>query len=576
MFAARRTIVGSKTWTCCRCRLLSTATERRPSLKLPIFPARTRFAPSPTGYLHLGSLRTALFNYLTAKATGGQFILRVEDTDKKRTVEDAESMLYKDLKWAGLQWDEGPDIGGLYGPYKQSERTSLYQSHAKKLLDSGHAYRCFCSPERLNNLAKERSDLGLPTDYDRMCTNISMAEADERSTKMESHVVRLKMPDVAPVYNDLVYGPIGQRRKTEKSQLLRAGQWSSYEDPVLIKSDGLPTYHLANVVDDHHMRITHVIRAVEWMPSTPKHMVLYKAFDWEPPTFAHVGLLLDDSRQKLSKRGLASDIRGFERDGFFPEALLNFVALFGWSHRLGDDFINLQELVKNFDLKFTKGNTIASPLKLFHLQGRYAEKYIKEGGKEYESMIDRLHTVVAKHLAECPENQVWTDNKLRDRIAAILRLDAANYTTPNEFFARLSPLFCSQPRKEWESHPEDHVLKDNMDTIVNSFKEVSCQRWSEANLKDVLSQMTSALEAKWDGNGDVAYDLDPTAGKRRMSIVKSFLRWALFGGRSGPTLMVMMNVLGRDLSLQRIEDAAAQLDTIVPETVRTSAETLGM
>ena len=174
------------------------------------------------------------------------------------------------------------------------------------------------------------------------------------------------------------------------------------------------------------------------------------------------------------------------------------------------------------------------------------------------------------HRSEC-RNQVWPNNELRDRIAVILRLDAAKYTTPNEFFARLSPLFCSQPRREWESHPEDHILKDNMDTIVNSFKRVSCQQWSEANLKDVLPQMASALEAKWDGDGDLAYDLDPTAGKRRMSIVKYFLRWALFGGRSGPTLMVMMNVLGRDLSLQRIEDAAAQIDTIVPETAGTSA-----
>merc|ERR1712093_812523 len=254
-------------------------------------PARTRFAPSPTGYLHLGSLRTALFNYLVAKATGGQFLLRIEDTDQKRTIPDAEARLFEDLEWAGIEWDEGPKIGGPFGPYKQSQRTALYREHAEKLLESGNAYRCFCTPDRLFNLAQHRAKLGLPPDYDRACTHVPKDESDDRASKGESHVVRLKVPDRYPVYNDLVYGLVRQRgdfTSIPRSQGKGLGAFGSFDDPILLKSDGFPTYHLANVVDDHLMEITHVIRGSEWMSSTPKHLAMYQAFGWEPPAFAPV------------------------------------------------------------------------------------------------------------------------------------------------------------------------------------------------------------------------------------------------------------------------------------------------
>ncbi|KAL8694491.1 MAG: hypothetical protein Q9224_003565 [Gallowayella concinna] len=232
--------------------------DRHVSQQLPSSPARTRFAPSPTGYLHLGSLRTALFNYLLAKATGGQFLLRIEDTDKKRTIPDAEERLCNDLRWAGLQWDEGPGIGGPYGPYRQSERTALYQEHAEKLLQSGHAYRCFCSSEKLNELARRRANLGLPSDYDRTCGGIPREQSDERASAGDPFVVRLRVPSEPPEYIDLVYGSVGKPNHDKKAHNL--GE-ALYEDPVLLKGDGLPTYHLANVVDDHHMEITHVVRA---------------------------------------------------------------------------------------------------------------------------------------------------------------------------------------------------------------------------------------------------------------------------------------------------------------------------
>ncbi|KNG45808.1 glutamyl-trna synthetase [Stemphylium lycopersici] len=244
------------------------AKEQKANTALPTFPARTRFAPSPTGYLHLGSLRTALFNYLLAKRTGGQFLLRIEDTDQKRTIADAEQRLLDDLRWAGLEWDEGPEVGGPYGPYKQSERSDLYRQHAHSLLESGNAYRCFCSSERLNALAEHRHKLGIATDYDRTCAPLSKEESDDRASRGEAHTIRLKVPEQYPTYKDLIYGtfrPLKRRGHVTET---------AYEDPILLKSDGLPTYHLANVVDDHLMKITHVIRGSEWMPSTPKHIAM--------------------------------------------------------------------------------------------------------------------------------------------------------------------------------------------------------------------------------------------------------------------------------------------------------------
>jgi glutamyl-tRNA synthetase len=267
-------------------------------------------------------------------------VLRIEDTDRKRTLPDAEQRLYEDLSWAGLEWDEGPQIGGPYGPYRQSERSELYQEHTDKLLQSEHVYRCFCPADRLNSLAHERNKIGLATEYDRTCARLSREESDERASKGESYVVRLKVPEVYPEFEDLVYGKVGKNLRPPR----RSGD--GYEDPVLLKSDGLPTYHLANVIDDHFMNITHVIRGTEWLQATAKHMVLYDAFGWAAPQFAHVGLLVNEEGQKLSKRNLDLDISHF-RDTMeiFPEALTNFAALLGWSHTEKSDYLPMEELV---------------------------------------------------------------------------------------------------------------------------------------------------------------------------------------------------------------------------------------
>ncbi|CAG8377159.1 unnamed protein product [Penicillium salamii] len=334
----------ARSWTCIQCRACSSsagAQVRNSKNKLPDAPARTRFAPSPTGYLHLGSLRTALFNYLLAKRTGGQFLLRIEDTDQKRTIPGAEQRLYDDLQWAGLNWDEGPVVGGPYGPYRQSERTDLYRSHANDLISNGHAYRCFCSAERLDTMAQHRSQAGLTPGYDRKCGDLSAEESEDRAANGETHIIRLKVEGY-PMFNDLVYGKTGQNKPNNKKLdfIDRV-----YDDPILIKSDGHPTYHLANVVDDHCMKITHVIRGTEWMPSTPMHMALYNAFKWTPPQFGHVPLLVDQKGQKLSKRNADIDLSSFkDKQGVFASTLVNFAALLGWSHSQKSDVLSLQEL----------------------------------------------------------------------------------------------------------------------------------------------------------------------------------------------------------------------------------------
>jgi glutamyl-tRNA synthetase len=389
--------------------------SRKPDQLLPSSAARTRFAPSPTGYLHLGSLRTALFNYLLAKATGGQFLLRIEDTDTKRTVPGAAQRIFDDLRWAGLQWDEGPEVGGPYGPYYQSQRGEIYREHGAELLKTGHAYRCFCSAERLDELARARAALGLPTDYDRSCLSIPEEEAADRACKGESHTIRLKVPDIYRGYKDVVYGKVG----TPKQKKMIHGE-PSYEDPVLVKSDGQPTYHLANVVDDHLMEITHVIRGVEWMPSTFKHIAMYEAFGWTPPEFAHVGLLQDKDGQKLSKRKMDIDIDSYRNNGIFPEALVNHVALLGWSHQEKTDFLPIQRLIEivgphgvptrmrvltihQFDMKFTKGNTIVNFPKMTHLQKWYAQRFIDTDEKDTDlfkrklsGMVDSVLSVVKR------------------------------------------------------------------------------------------------------------------------------------------------------------------------------------
>ena len=303
-------------------------------------PVRVRFAPSPTGYLHVGGARSALFNWLFARHHNGTFILRIEDTDRNRYVEGAVEEIVESLRWLGLDWDEGPEVGGAAGPYFQSERTALYREHALRLIASGHAYRCFCTAERLTALREVQEKAKKPVGYDRKCRDLPQAEAERLLAAELPHVVRLKIPENRTIaFEDAIRGRIEYR-----SEVL--------DDIVLIKSDGFPTYHMANVVDDHAMGITHVLRGDEWIASTPRHVLLYEAFGWTPPVFAHLPIILAEDGKKLSKRKGAASVFDYRRAGFLPEALFNFLSLLGWSPGEGDnrEKMSCAELVESFSL----------------------------------------------------------------------------------------------------------------------------------------------------------------------------------------------------------------------------------
>jgi exopolysaccharide biosynthesis WecB/TagA/CpsF family protein len=299
---------------------------------------RTRFAPSPTGFLHIGGLRTALYNYLYAKQHKGKFILRIEDTDQERLVPNAQQQLIQTLKSFNLEFDEGPGIEGKYGPYIQSQRLHLYQEYVQKLLDSKAAYYCFCTTERLQELREMQEQVHQPSKYDRHCLQLNIKEIEEKIKNNEPHVVRLRIPEGHTSFNDLIRGEV-----SVDNQVL--------DDQIILKSDGYPTYHLANVVDDHLMKITHVIRGEEWIPSTPKHIILYQAFGWLPPEFSHLPLLLNADKSKLSKRQGDVAAEDYLQKGYLPEALLNFIALLGWNPGTDDEIFSLSELTTKFTLE---------------------------------------------------------------------------------------------------------------------------------------------------------------------------------------------------------------------------------
>lgn len=335
---------------------------------------RVRFAPSPTGFVHVGSLRTVLYNYLFARHHHGKLILRIEDTDQARYVDGTVENLIKTLSWAGLEYDEGPEVNGNFGPYFQSQRLDIYKEQVKLLLDKREAYPCFCTTERLNKMREAQISRGEDARYDGVCRNIEKAEALVRM-QTESNVVRMKVPEGKEVVvDDLIHGQV-----LFQSDLL--------DDQILIKSDGYPTYHFANVIDDHFMQINHVIRGEEWLPSTPKHVLLYKAFGWKLPQFAHLPLLLNKDRSKLSKRQGDVAVEDYQVKGILSDALINFVALLGWNKGDDQEIFTIDELIESFTLeRVNKSGAVFDLDKLNWMNGQYIRKlpedeYVKEALK---------------------------------------------------------------------------------------------------------------------------------------------------------------------------------------------------
>ena len=329
---------------------------------------RTRFAPSPTGFMHIGNLRTCLYAFLFARKNNGTFILRIEDTDQERFVDGAVDLIYRTLKTSGITHDEGPDVGGDYGPYIQSERKPIYMEYAKKLIELGGAYYCFCTRERLETLTDEN---GVRT-YDKHCLHLSKEEIEENLKNGVPYVIRQNIPKVGTgTYHDMVYGDISV-------------DYSELEDNILIKSDGMPTYNFANVVDDHLMKITHVIRGVEYLSSTPKYNLIYDAFGWERPQYMHLPPIMKDASHKLSKRYGDANFEDFINKGFLPEAIINYISLLGWSPKDNTEKMSMEELIEKFDVSgLSKSGSIFDEAKMRWLNQLYVKELPFEKFMEY-------------------------------------------------------------------------------------------------------------------------------------------------------------------------------------------------
>ncbi|HOH82384.1 MAG TPA: glutamate--tRNA ligase [Candidatus Syntrophosphaera thermopropionivorans] len=372
---------------------------------------RVRFAPSPTGYLHIGGLRTALYNYLFARHTGGTFILRIEDTDRTRIVPDAMENLIHTLQKLDITFDEGPIIGGNYGPYIQSERLDLYRKEAQKLLDAGFAYRCFCTPETLAQMRAEQQAKGEFVKYDRRCLNLTPAEIEAKLAKGEPYVLRLKMPETRTFrFNDIIRGEV----EMDSAQS---------DDQVLIKSDGYPTYHLASVVDDHYMDISYVIRGEEWLSSMPKHLWLYECFGWTPPQWVHLPLILNPDRTKLSKRMNDVAVEDYLERGYLKEAIINFVALLGWHSADNREIFSLEELCQEFTLeRVNKSGAIFDLNKLNWMNGWYLRNL------PLDTIVERSKPYFEKEHLAIPDSDKLTKIVATARERCTLLSDLVQYS----------------------------------------------------------------------------------------------------------------------------------------------------
>ncbi|KAI9274195.1 glutamyl-tRNA synthetase [Sporodiniella umbellata] len=506
--------------------------------------ARVRFAPSPTGQLHLGGLRTALYNYLLAKKTNGQFILRIEDTDQSRYVEGAVQTLIKSLNWAGIKPDEGPEQQGPYAPYYQSKRTELYQNHAHELIESGHAYRCFCTPERLKNVRELRQKQGNYIAYDKHCSYLSSEETQEQMNLNTPFTIRLRTPfEGTTEHQDLVYGKIDFSNKT-------------LEDTILIKSDGYPTYHLANVVDDHFMRITHVLRGEEWLSSTPKHLLLYKAFGWKAPLFAHLPLLLNPDGSKLSKRSGDVYVEHYIDKGYLPESINNFVALLGWhpGHSVSsDDLFNMEELIQHFDIKdINNSGAIVDHPKLDWINKHHLIKRA-ETETGLNSLVGMLKPLVdtsymnslkdtAHEYRLGKEYLARVIKTIKDRIRNIRdipELCSYYFTEPNyqsEDTLSMMKKVKAPALASFLCLQKIHVLSSIKDLVkTQEFKEhlESMEAFEASNIKKYI------------------YDLSERQQMNPNHVMMA-LRYAVTGSKVGAGVAETMSTLGRDTVLSRL------------------------
>lgn len=482
---------------------------------------RVRFAPSPTGYLHIGGLRTALYDYLFAKNKGGKYILRIEDTDQSRFVDDAIENLLDSLEWSGVVHDEGVFIEdgkvvqkGDYGPYIQSERLDIYSKYLNQLIESDKAYYCFCEKERLEKLREQQKEHNQNIGYDGKCRTVTVEEAKERIAAGEEYVVRLRLPEHTDiVFDDMVRGKI-------------VINTDDMDDQVLLKADGFPTYHLAVVVDDYLMKITHVIRGEEWLPSAPKHVYLYEAFGWDAPEFVHLPTVLNKEKKKLSKRQGDVSVEDFKKKGYLPEALVNYLALVGWSPDSNEEFFTMDELIEQFSVKrVSKTGGVFDKDKLDWVN----EHYLREAD------LGRITKLAIPYLLE---SGLITEQDVEDKydwVETLVSIVKDRLTTISEIPEQVKYIFDNEVKMEDEETEE--ILKgETVGELLNAFK-------SELEKIDLVDEEFS--------KGIMKTIQKSTGIKGKNLFMPS--RVALTGQQHGPDMDKVILVLGKENIIARID-----------------------
>ncbi len=472
---------------------------------------RTRFAPSPTGFLHVGGLRTALYNYLFAQHHDGQMVLRIEDTDRTRFVEGAIQNLIATLKSMNIHYQEGPDKRGPSGPYQQSERLSIYKQHAQILIEHGDAYYCFCTPERLENIRRKQETNKQQPKYDGICRQLSSSSVEEKLDKGLSFVIRLKMPQEGEkTFHDLIRGNVSIQNALS-------------DDQILIKSDGFPTYHLANVVDDHQMQISHVIRGEEWLLSVPKHLRLYEAFGWDPPKMAHLPLLLNPDRSKLSKRQGDVAVEEFLNKGYLPEALNNFVALLGWNPGTDQEIFSMKELIQQFSLeRVNKSGAIFDLQKLNWMNSYYIRELSPE--KRNDFLIPFLKK--AGYDISDPQKTVKIIEAIHKRISF------------GDEVEQQATIFFG----------------DNLEVLETEAKEILRKPISKDVLRSFLNEMKTAADIDIEVFKNIMKTVQQQTGVKKDDLWMP-IRVALTGVTHGPELPMVIEIFGKKKILNYVQQA---------------------
>ena len=517
---------------------------------------RVRYAPSPTGMQHIGGVRTALFNYLFARSQGGKFILRLEDTDRTRYDEKYVQNLYDTMAWLGIDWDEGGSKGGEYGPYVQSERFELYKKYAQELVEKGEAYYCFCDAERLERIRKIQTENKLPPGYDRNCRHLTPEEIKANLDAGKPYVIRLKVPlEGETKFHDHLLGDIVWKNEDISP------------DPVLLKSDGFPTYHLANIVDDHMMKISHVMRAQEWIPSTPLHVQMYRAFGWEHPEFCHLPMVNGSDGKKLSKRHGSTSLNEFRARGYLPQAIVNYVALLGCSYEEGKDMYTLEELGKAFRLEhLNKAPAVFDYKKLEWYNGQYIRALSDE--ELYKWTLPFITGTGDALLEINPENPQPKPNVGPEFSGVALGEDGKPYCVDKSMnmssddvvssLMQLMPLIKERLKFLTDAAEMVHFLFT--EPAVPAKENIIPKKLDEAKTKEVLENAKAFVDVVFEKGHDDAEAFAKSEAERMGIKLGDFMmpiRLAVTGSRISPPLIGSIQILGKEKSLARIERTLA-------------------